>query len=229
MALQANKVAVGSEPSAPTVATALRGFRRPLWLGLALITTVGVIGWLLPRLQGTVSTGRPLPVFAQVPDFSLTERDGRRVRRGDLLGHVWVADFIFTACTGPCPELTLRLRSLQSSLGKADLGVKLVSFTLDPETDTPAVLRRYAKRYHADPDRWWFLTGDGQERMHKLVQEGFLQAVSPASNGRPLIHSTRFVLVDQQGRIRAWYDGLDPKSKPLILRDIESLLNEPTG
>ncbi len=226
---QINTTARGSERwTAPVQATSRR-VARTFWIMLIVISGASAIGWLWPRSQGEVEAGRALPVVAQVPDFSLIERDGRTVTRADLLGRVWVANFIFTACTGPCPMLTLRLRSLQSSLGEAHRDVRLVSFSLDPETDTPAVLDRYAKRYQADPRRWWFLTGDSQERMHEFVQKGFLQAVSPATAGQPLIHSTRFVLVDRKGRIRAWYDGLDPKSKPLLLRDIQSLLSEPAG
>ncbi len=229
MTNQANMAARGSERwTAPAQATSRR-VPRAFWIGLIVISGASAIGWLWPQSWGEVEAGRALPVVAQIPDFSLIERDGRTVTRADLLGRVWVADFIFTACTGPCPTLTLRLRSLQSSLGEADRDVRLVSFSLDPETDTPAVLGRYAKRYQADPRRWWFLTSDSQKRMHEFVKKGFLQAVSPATAGQPLIHSTRFVLVDRKGRIRAWYDGLDPKSKPLILRDIQSLLREPAG
>ncbi len=171
--------------------------------------------------------GLPLPVLGSAPDFSLTERNNRLVTGEDLRGRVWIADFIFTRCAGPCPELTLRMRSLQQSLRGRGANVRLVSFTLDPEYDTPAVLRRYAKRYHADPDIWWFLTGVDQASIHRLVEKGFLQTVAAAKGDDPIVHSTYFVLVDRAGRIRGFYPGLDPQSKPRILADVEALLREP--
>ncbi len=169
----------------------------------------------------------PLPVVGQVPDFSLTERNNETVTRDDLRGFVWVADFIFTSCAGPCPELTLRMRSLQESLRGEYTNVKLVTFTLDASYDTPKVLRRYAERNHADRDLWWFLTGDDESAIRTLVTDGFLQTVVPASEDNPIIHSTYFVLVDRAGLIRGFYDGLDAASKPRILGDIETLLREP--
>jgi protein SCO1/2 len=148
------------------------------------------------------------------------------VGREDLLGTVWLAGFVFTRCTGPCPELTLRMRSIQQGLADRGLSARLVTFTLDPEHDTPAVLAAYARRFHADPDRWWFLTGNDQPSTHRLIREGFLQTVVPAAAGEPLTHSTYFVLLDHQARIRAVYDGLDPQSKLRILGDVEALLQE---
>jgi len=121
------------------------------------------------------------------------------------------------------------MRSLQKDIAKYGGKVKVVSFSIDPTYDQPPVLRAYAKRYQADPDLWWFLTCNDERMMHDLVQKGFLQAVMPAEGGAPIIHSTQFVLIDQQGRIRSWHDGLQAASKPLILRDIERLLSEQTG
>ena len=172
---------------------------------------------------------RPLNRVARVPAFSLTERDGQTVTFNDLAGKVWLADFIFTTCAGPCPVLSLRMRSLQGELAAFGDSVKLVSFSIDPTYDQPPVLRRYADRHHADPNLWWFLTCNDEEAMHTLVREGFLQAVTAAKGGQAIIHSTQFVLIDRQGYIRGWYDGTKAASKPLILRDIERLLAEPAA
>lgn len=204
--------------------------KRRTWLVVSI--PLLVLLFLLVRLTRSIAVrppSEPLPVFAVVPDFTLTERSGRTVRKADLLGNVWVANFIFTTCAGPCPELTLRMRSLQESLKGHGETVRLVSFTLDPAYDTPAVLKSYAQRNRADPERWWFLTGQDEASLHTLVKEGFLQAVQPAAAGAPIIHSTYFVLIDRAGRIRAFYDGLDPESKPHILGAIEALLQEPTA
>ncbi len=200
---------------------------RTILLGLALAGTV-MIYW--SRGWSIRPTPPPrLPVVARLPDYELVERDGRTVTPDDLLGSIWIADFIFTRCAGPCPVLSLRMRSLQQSIGKYDGDVKLVSFSVDPTYDQPAVLRAYAKRYQADSKLWWFLTCSDEASMYELVQKGFLQALAPSSGGSAIIHSTQFVLVDRQGAIRAWYDGLEAASKPLILRDVERLLNEPSG
>ena len=168
----------------------------------------------------------PLPRVAKVPSFSLTQRDGSTVTLDDLAGTVWVADFIFTRCAGPCPQLSLRMRSLQKGIAEFGGAVKLVSFSVDPTHDQPPVLRKYAKRYGAEPDLWWTLTCSDESMMYDLVQKGFLQAVSEAKGSAPIIHSTRFVLIDQDGNIRAWYDGLAPSSKALIVRDVKRLLAE---
>ncbi len=195
---------------------------------LVLVTVTVVALWYLR--SGVNETGATAPSLLtpikEAPAFTFKDQAGRSVTRDDLRGFVWVADFIFTSCTGPCPELTLRMRSLQQGIEKFGGKVKLVSFSVDPEFDRPAVLRSYAERHQAKTDLWWFLTCDSEQEMHTIVRDGFLQALSPAVQGTPIIHSTRFVLMDRQGRICRWYDGLDPESKPAILRDVEQLLNE---
>lgn len=193
-----------------------------------LFAAIAVMWLFKSREEASKESLAPLPIVATVPDFSLTGRDGRAVSRADLLGKVWIADFIFTTCAGPCPVLSLRMRSLQKDIAKYDGNVKTVSFSIDPTYDQPPVLQAYAKRHQADADLWWFLTCNDEQMMHDLVQKGFLQAVTPAKGGVPIIHSTQFVLIDRRGRIRSWYDGLEAASKPLILRDVERLLSEPT-
>ena len=196
-----------------------------------VVLFVGIAVMMLLRSRGTAldTSAKPLAIVGRVPEFSLTERSGKTVTNADLLGTVWVADFVFTTCAGPCPELSLRMRSLQKDIVKYGGKVKTVSFSIDPTYDQPPVLRAYAKRYQADSDLWWFLTCNDEKMMHQLVKAGFLQAVTPASGGAPIIHSTQFVLIDQQGRIRTWHDGLQPASKALILKDIDRLLAEPTN
>ena len=168
----------------------------------------------------------PLPVLFRLPSFSLTERSGKTITLDDFSGVVWVADFIFTTCSGPCPELGMRMASLSSGLERFGGQAKTVSFSVDPAHDRPAVLRRYADKFQADPDGWWFLTSDDEAVMHELVTAGFLQALAPSKGGSPIIHSTRFVLVDQTGRVRALYDGMEATSKFAIIRDVQRLLKE---
>lgn len=201
---------------------------RIIGLGLALVLTIAAL--LLVRnllSQGvTGKTAAELPIGAKVPAFSLIRQDGLAVSRDDLRGQVWVADFIFTRCGGPCPTLSARMRALQYALADRSSHVKLVSFSLDPTYDTPPVLRRYARRFHADPAVWWFLTHDDEKVMHTLIRQGFFQSVFPATDDKPITHSNYFVIVDRLGRIRSAHDGLDPQSEKLVLQDIDLLLAE---
>jgi protein SCO1/2 len=115
------------------------------------------------------------------------------------------------------------MAKLQAAVRELD-GVRLVSFTVDPERDTPEVLSEYANRFQADPERWLFLTG-AKEPLYRLVGDGFRLAVDDGGPQAGLItHSTRFVLVDKQGRIRGYYDGNESGTAEALLPDIRALL-----
>ena len=202
--------------------------RRTRWLvfgliALAFVSFVGVTG-LMWRREETRHTP-PLPVYGSVPDFELTERSGRAVRLADLKGHIWVANFIFTSCAGPCPMLSQQMSGFQTSLAPAR-DIRMVSFSVDPERDTPAVLTEYAARYRADRERWLFLTGD-RKTVYRLIREGFRLTVKdePEDDGQ-IIHSLRFALVDREGRVRGYYNGDDPQSLRGLLPDVDRLLRE---
>lgn len=199
---------------------------RGIAIALIVAGTVAAALWLTFGKPRSSLDDRPLPVIARVPEFSLIERSGATITRADLLGKVWVADFVFTSCAGPCPEMSLRMRSLQQTLKKTGRDVMLVTVTLDPTRDTPKILARYADKYHADPKRWLFLTGSDEQAIHDLVLKGFLQALAPATQDSPIIHSTRFVLVDKKGRIRKAHEGLDVASRDQLLHDLDKLLSE---
>jgi protein SCO1/2 len=167
-----------------------------------------------------------IPPIRDVPPFRLQERSGEFVEDRQLRGKVWVADFIFTRCPGPCKLLSDRLASLHREWGHAD-DVRFLSFTIDPEHDTPEVMREYAERFGADPARWLFLTGDPVE-MQRLVAKGFLLPVTPQEPDKVeeeglFIHSTRLMLVDKEGRIRAYYDSESPEAMAKLRSDIEFL------
>jgi cytochrome oxidase Cu insertion factor (SCO1/SenC/PrrC family) len=204
---------------------------KTLFGALAVLSAATVFfTWALTWKTGParLDAGPPLPIIAQVPDFSLTERSGRQVALADLAGKIWVADFIFTRCSGPCPELSAKVRAMQYALVDQP-DVKLVSICLDPENDTPAALVDYAKRFNADNDRWWFLTGTDEKYVHGLVEKGFLQSVVPETGGSALMHSTYFLVIDGAGRIRAAHNGVETDAKDNILRDIHKLLAETAG
>ena len=150
-----------------------------------------------------------LPVLFELPPFSLVERSGRPFTREDLRGRVSVADFVFTRCAGVCPAMTGRMARLRAAL-PAD--VRLVSFTVDPDHDTPAVLRRYAEPLNAG-QQWLFVTG-GRTELHRLATEGFKLAAMETPDDRaaeegPFLHSSKFALLDGQARVRGYYDSDD--------------------
>jgi protein SCO1/2 len=193
--------------------------RRTVLWGLLVVALLAVAGAAVWEIAGRPE---PPPVLGAVPDFALTNRDGRTVRRADLAGSPWVADFVFTRCAASCPMMSMRLARLNRDL-PADLPARLVSFSVDPDYDTPAVLERYAESFKA-PARWLFLTG-GRDAMYRLSKEGFKLAVDAGGGtpNEPVLHSTRFVLVDGQGRIRGYYEAFDEPSMKKLRRDLEGL------
>jgi protein SCO1/2 len=175
----------------------------PLAVTAALLA-LGAAALLVARGGGAprgapVEPEEPVPVLGRVPAFSLEERSGRTVTDRDLRGRIWVADFIFTSCAGVCPEMSEGMRRVQAALG-GDPDALCVSISVDPARDTPEVLRGYAARQGALPDRWLFLRGD-LVAVHALGYEGF-----HLLDGKdPLLHSRHAALVDRQGRIRGYY------------------------
>ena len=200
------------------------GLRRGLIWGLLVAALVVVIAaTVLQRMRRP----EPPPVLGPAPAFILTNRDGRSVRGEHLAGRPWIADFIFTRCPASCPLMTARMARLDRELAQ-DHEVKLVSFSVDPDHDTPAVLQRYAESYKAPP-RWLFLTGDKTE-IYRLSRQGFKLGIEiPAATApggppvEPILHSTRFVLVDGLGRIRGYYDGFDEDSMRKLRRDLAAV------
>ena len=151
-----------------------------------------------------------LPVFARVPDFTLTERSGRTVTLSDLAGRPWVADFIFTRCGGICPMMSSKTAALANDLKET----QFVSFSVDPEYDSPAVLSEYAKNYEADPNRWLFLTGD-RETLNRITTSLHMNKIH-----EPMMHSGSFVLVDAYGAVRGYYGSDDPVAMEKLSRDV---------
>ena len=188
------------------------------FLGFVLAVAMGYSMWQA-SLRRDVER---LPVIRAVPEFSLTDQNGQTVSNDDLRGKIWIADFIFTRCKGPCPLMTARMLEMQRALTKTP-EVKLVSVTVDPEYDTPEVLKAYAEANHADPDRWKFLTGD-KAVIEKLVTEGFMQHLAE-ENGEP-VHGTMFLIVDGNGMVRSARMLEDPELIPKILTDTGNLLRE---
>jgi cytochrome oxidase Cu insertion factor (SCO1/SenC/PrrC family) len=137
-----------------------------------LVTLVGVVLCFRVGFESAFRrTENDLPRLWAVPDFALIERSGQAVTRADLLGKVWITSVIFTRCVNECPVISNHMAQLQEALAH-EPDVRLVSITVDPAYDTPEVLARYAQSFAAQPQRWFFLTGD-QASIYRLVREGF--------------------------------------------------------
>lgn len=245
---------------------------RLLWIGsgflLVVVLGIGLMRFSALRLPWSASTS-DLPPISNVPDFVLVERSGRQVHRADLHGKVWVVNFMFTRCPGDgeCLLETNRMARLQTRFARQE-DVRLVSISVDPEYDTPAVLARYARRFGADAERWLFLTG-APAAIYRLARDGFhlgviMPEVAPSTSNRipspiwyavrapldmltpaaawahhpttapsssepAILHSTRFVLVDRQARIRGYYDSRKEKAMRRLQNDVMLLLHEPAA
>jgi protein SCO1 len=187
------------------------------------IVTAGLLFWLR-QAQVQQLTNRTISSYGTLPSFEFVNQDAQPFGSAQLAGKIWIADFIFTSCPGPCPIISTRMSELQKPLEKTD--IHLVSFTVDPETDIPEVLRGYAEKLHAQSKRWDFLTGS-REAIYALSRDGFKLGVSDGSDeaGTP-VHSTRIVLVDRHGAIRGYYDALAPDTVTKLLADANHLFRE---
>lgn len=162
-----------------------------------------------------------LPDYGRVEPFELVDQQGTMFKSHERLqGKVWVAAFIFTTCNGPCPRMTAQMRKVQDATREmAD--VALVSFSIDPENDTPPKLAEYASRFQADPRRWAFLTGD-PAAIRRLGVDTF----HLADPQEKLAHSSRFALVDSRSRIRGYYDTALAGAIEEIVDDIRKVRRE---
>jgi cytochrome oxidase Cu insertion factor (SCO1/SenC/PrrC family) len=191
---------------------------------LSIPLVIAVLLLLLRQAEVKQLRNRSINSYGKVPQFQLTNQDARPFGSADLKGKIWIADFIFTMCPGPCPMISSRMSELQKPLENTD--VHLVSVSVDPDHDSPAVLRGYAEKLHAQPQRWDFLTGS-KSAIYDLSRNGFKLAVADGSseNGTP-VHSTRLILVDRKGEIRGYYDALAPDAITKLLADTNHLLRE---
>lgn len=186
-------------------------------LGVIIVGIASATLWSAFDSKSEVTAAKEIPV--SVPDFRLTDQQGRLLALSDMVGKIWVADFIFTNCLTICPAMTQEMARLQSEF-VAD-PIYFVSFSVDPERDTSEVLARYAAEYGADARRWHFLTGE-KERIYELAKDGF--SLAAGHNGSEILHSTRFVLVASDGRIYGRYDSRSQPAMLRLRRDVNTLL-----
>ena len=203
-----------------------------LGIGLLLIVLTLVLASLLASVRSRVAAH--LPVIGPVAGFALTNQANTPVSLEALRGKVWVADIIFTPCAGPCPRMTQQMKELQDALPRGE--ARLVTLTTFPEYDTPEVLDKYARDHGADTNRWMFLTGDKKEIGALAIDSLKLAAVEVKPEQRTsandlFIHSTMFVVVDKQARLRGVFEtggeGVDWQAqKRKILAAVKQLERE---
>jgi len=210
---------------------------RTLWLGLVIFIALFAIAFVLWLVAAARNFGQiSLPPLSTVADFTLTNQDGQPTTLAALSNHVWVADIIFTRCAGPCPRMTGQMHALETQV-PADSAARFVTLTTDPAYDTPAVLKKYGEHFEADFRRWTFLTGTKAQIAGLAANSLKLSAVPVKPEDRLndadlFIHTTIFVLVDKQARLRGVFetggDSVDWTNSvlPRLLKSVRQLEEE---
>jgi protein SCO1/2 len=206
---------------ADRVARATAG--RPLfWIVVIAAIAAWPVVWSL-----RTPVPRPPPVLGTLPGFQLTDQEGRPFGSGDLTGRVWVASFIFTRCETVCPRITAQMARIQARTRNLEPALHLVSFSVDPEHDTPERLAAYARAHRASPRMWTFLTGPAGA-VQETVEKG-LRVSMGRESGDPspagISHGTHLVLIDGAARIRGYYDPEAPDVIDRVVRDAALLVN----
>ncbi len=193
--------------------------RRHLLFGIVLLTL----------LLSACSSGLPIEtnMSEKVANFSFTTQDHETLSLEDLQDEWWIANFIFTNCKTVCLPMSSNFSTLQKELEKRDLNVQLVSFSVDPDYDSPEVLKDYGERYDANFETWHFLTGYDMQTIKELSIKSFRAFLKEPEEGDDQVtHDTRFFLVNPEGEIVKGYDGVNAGSIDEIIEDIVVLKEE---
>lgn len=170
-----------------------------------------------------------LPVLGRVADFSLVDQGDAPLSRSALAGEPWLADFIFTRCSTVCPRVTERMHAVQALAQQRGASLRLVTFSVDPEHDAPAVLKAYAEVHGADQTTWTFLTGSASaiDAIARSFAVALAGKADPNKADFGIMHSGQLVLVDERGRIRGYYPSSEAGVETRILVDLQRLDDAP--
>ena len=161
--------------------------------------------------------------YHAVQDFNFLDQQGRSITQKDVAGKIYVTDFFFTTCKSICPVMTGQMKRVYDTY-KNNMDVKFLSHTVDPETDSVSVLAAYAQAKNADPDKWYFLTGNKKE-LYEVARKGYYLDAEQGDGGPDdFIHTPNFALIDKERHIRGYYDGTDSAEVNRLINDIEILL-----
>lgn len=193
--------------------------------GLKNVFGIFLAGILTVFLSSCGTSKIDNPLNYDVQSFSFQNQDGKAVTLESLKGQVWVADFIFTNCETICPPMTSHMAELQKQMEEENLQARIVSFSVDPENDTPEKLKEFAANYPLSFQNWDFLTGYSQEEIEKFALKSFKSIVKKPEDEDQVIHQSSFYLVDQNGKVVKDYDGARNTPYDEIIADIKTLEN----
>lgn len=163
-------------------------------------------------------------LYHHVPDFSYIDQDSNQINSKDLKKKIWVTDFFFSHCPSICPPMTANMKRLAVNTKDLEEHVVFLSFSIDPERDSPSHLRNYIKEYGIDSKNWHFLTGKPEEKTHELAKEFFNGAERNDEIDGGFGHTSYFAIVDTDGLVRGIYDGTDSEKVDQLERDLRKLL-----
>ncbi|MDQ0228875.1 SCO family protein [Metabacillus malikii] len=191
--------------------------KNKLFIFIMIITMVGLTA---------CSTSAPIsnPLNYEVQSFQYNNQDGETVSLSELKGTVWLANFVFTNCETVCPPMTAHMKELQNKMKAEGLNAKIISFSVDPEVDTPEKIKEFTKTYDISFDDWEFLTGYTQEEIENFAKKSFKALVKKPNNHDQVMHKTSFYLVDQNGVVMRDYSGAVETPYDEIISDIKLLL-----
>ena len=184
-------------------------------MGAVILLGAGA-SWVIQKANSSYD----IPILKPVPEFSFINQDGDPFTEKDLNDKITILDFIFTSCAGPCPIMTHNMTGLYQSFNQVE-EVQFVSITVDPDVDTQDILKQYAKINGVNDDRWQFITSN-IEAIKDLKKNGFMLYAEELPRG----HAIKFVLIDQNGQIRKYFDGTEEASMAVLMKDITNLVKE---
>ncbi|MFC7784222.1 SCO family protein [Rossellomorea sp. GCM10028870] len=188
---------------------------------IVVMTIIGIL------LAGCSNSDFQAETDYEVKEFSYTNQNNQEVGLNDLKGQVWIADFIFTNCETVCPPMTFNLTKLQEKLKEEGVEeYKIVSFSVDPENDTPDALKEYISNFEADTSKWELLTGYEFDEVKNLAERSFRSIVADDPNSDQMIHGTSFYLVNQKGTVVKTYSGNSDVPYDEIVQDMKTLIKE---
>ncbi|MET3507754.1 SCO family protein [Halalkalibacter oceani] len=188
---------------------------KRLLLFVGLVVVLSGCGWMYELGGGGSSDFDIAEAGLAVPEFNFVDQDGEPYGTEQLTGQYWLANLIFTHCPSVCPTMTPNMRNLQTAMQEEGIEMGYISFTVDPERDTPELLKSYATNVGANGETWKFLTGYEVEEITELSMTAFASPVQPLDDG-DIGHTTAFFLIDPEGNVIRKYDGLQTDQEPII-------------
>lgn len=185
-----------------------------------ILTPILVLGLGATWVINKANSSYEIPIIKSVPEFSFKNQNGKNFTDKELNNKITVLDFIFTTCPGPCPMMTSNMLTLYKDFEKVP-EVQFISITVDPENDTQSILKEYASLNGVKDDRWNFLFSD-LESIKILKKDGFMLFADELPRG----HAIKFILIDDNGKIRKYFDGTDKASVSILREDITRLVKK---